>query len=58
MIIFLNSVQRRVELHCWHDVMPVPLVGGIGNLNILEQYGIVTMVDCTAHATAYYLARL
>jgi hypothetical protein len=55
---FLNSVRRRVELHCWHDVVNVPVVAGVGNLNILDQYGIVTMIDCTAHANAYYLARM
>jgi hypothetical protein len=58
---FIDNVRSKSELHCWEDVLTVPTVDAAGaavNMNLLDYYGIVSMIDCTAHATAYMGARV
>lgn len=56
--LFLERLRGRVRMYCWGDVLDVPdLILTPVNRNILDNYGLVSLEECTAHAESYYIAR-
>jgi hypothetical protein len=51
---FLDNVCQKVTMCGWNNIIMV--VRPAGNLNLIDNYGIVTMAECTAHATVYMTA--
>jgi hypothetical protein len=58
---FLNRVKERSQAFSWEPIINVPHVPTPGaapiRTNLIENYGIVTMAECKAHATAYLAAQ-
>jgi hypothetical protein len=51
---FLDNVKQKVIMCGWLDIITVPtIVAPIVNCNFLDNYGTVSMAECTAHATGY-----
>jgi hypothetical protein len=50
---FLNRIQERATAFNWSAVLNVPIGDPPVNQNIIENYGVITLEQCRAHATTY-----
>lgn len=51
MHIFLKNVKERSQTFGWNNILQVPKDGG--TLNLIDQYGIISLTDVQAHARTY-----
>jgi hypothetical protein len=57
---FLDNVRQRAVIYGWNDVLNVPTLAvapAIPINHVINNYGVVSMAECVAHANAYMLAR-
>jgi hypothetical protein len=61
LMVFLNRVHERARAFSWMTIIDVPHTAAgaaaAEPTNIIENYGLITMEECRAHATTYLAAR-
>jgi hypothetical protein len=55
---FLDNVSQRCSLYGLEGILMVPTLAEPLGENLIENYGKVTMAECTAAATIYFTAML